>query len=87
MLSHFLTINEAIFLTIIQDLCLAYSVFLLLKGLETYHEYSFKSAVLSAVVTIIGMLLLAFIGILLFSIAQQFVSFIVTIWQEMALRR
>lgn len=86
-ISHFLTVDEAVFLKLIQGICFAYFVLLLLKGLETYHEYSFGSSIISVVVTLIGILLIVFVGILLFSIAQQFVAFLVTIWQELTLRR
>ena len=86
-ISHFLTVDEIIFLKIIEGVCFAYSMLLLLKGLEVYHEYSFGSSIISVLVTLIGILLIVFVGVLLFSIAQLFVAFLVTIWQELALRR
>ena len=87
LLSRFLTVEEAVFLNAIEAIAFAYSMFLVLKGLETYHEYSFPRAVLSAVSTLVGMLLVALVGVLLFSISQQFVAFFTTIYQELTLRR
>ena len=87
LLSRFLTVDEAVFLNAIETIAFAYSVFLLLKGLETYHEYSFPRAVLSAVCTLVGILLVALVAILLFSISQQFIAFFSTIYQELTLRR
>ena len=85
-LSHFLTSEEAVFIDAIQVIGAAYSGFLLIKGIESYHEYSFKGAIVSIVCTLVGLLLVMLLGVLLFSIVQQFVAFVVTIYQEMLLR-
>jgi len=85
-LSHFLTSEEAVFIEAIQVIGLCYSAFLLIKGVESYHEYTFKGAIVSILCTLIGLLLVVLLGVLLFSIVQQFVAFVVTIYQEMLLR-
>ena len=85
-LSQFLTSEEAIFIEALQGLGALYSGFLLIKGIEAYHEYSFRGAVVSILCTLVGILLTVLLGILLFSITQQFVAFLVTIYQEMQLR-
>ena len=85
-LSQFLTSEEAVFIEAIQAVGAAYSAFLLIKGMEAYHEYSFKGAIVSILCTLIGLVLVMLLGILLFSIVQQFVAFVVTVYQEMLLR-
>ena len=85
-LSQFLTSEEAIFIEAIQVLGAAYSGFLMIKGMEAYHEYTFKGAIVSILCTLVGLVLVMLLGILLFSIVQQFVAFVVTIYQEMLLR-
>ncbi|MDD4413130.1 MAG: Yip1 family protein [Oscillospiraceae bacterium] len=87
LLSRFLTVEEAVFLNAIEAIAMAYSLFLILNGLGTYHEYSFLRATFSTVFTLFGMVLVVLVFILLFSISQQFVAFIVTIYQELSLRR
>lgn len=85
-LSHFLTAEEAIFMQALEAFGVLYSGFLLIKGVESYHEYSFRGAIVSIACTLAGIFLTILLGILLFSITQQFVAFLVTIYQEMQLR-
>lgn len=85
-LSQFLTSEEAIFIEAIQVVGAVYSVFLMIKGVEAYHEYSFKGSIVSLLCTLVGLVLVMLLGVLLFSIVQQFVAFVVTIYQEMLLR-
>ena len=86
-LSHFLSANETMFLDVVVIIGALYSILLMIKGLQSCHEYSFGGSVSSIFFTVIGMLLMAFIAILLFSITQQFVSFIVTVFREISFRR
>lgn len=85
-LSQFLTSEEAVFIEALQGLGALYSGFLLIKGIEAYHEYSFRGSIVSILCTLVGILLTILLGILLFSIVQQFVAFFVTIYQELLLR-
>lgn len=84
--SYFLTFEEAVFIEAVQGIGALYSAFLLVKGIEAYHEYSFRGAVLSVICTLVGILLTLLLGVLLFSVAQQFVAFILTVYQEIQLR-
>ena len=85
-LSQFLTSEEAIFIEALQGFGALYSGFLLIKGIEAYHEYSFRGSIVSILCTLVGILLTILLGILLFSIVQQFVAFFVTVYQELLLR-
>lgn len=85
-LSNFLTLQEAAFISIIGFIGAFWSVLLLLMGMATIQEYSFMKTVLSVILTIIGMLVIALIIMLFFSLMQQSISFIYSLWYEIKLR-
>ena len=87
LLSNFLTTDEAIFLSIITGAGALYSAILFLQGIRTCHEYTFPKTIMSIAATVAGIFLLLFLGMLVFSVSQQFAAFVTTIFQEISLRR
>ncbi len=85
-MSYFLTIDEGMFITIVTAIGLLWSVILLISAFKTIHEYSFSKAIISIVITLIGVVILIFLCILLVGLLQQIVSFFVTIYNELMYR-
>ena len=85
-LSHFLTQDESAFLSILMFAGVAWSFVLLISGLMTYHEYELFKALTSLLVTAIGMLLIAFLVFLFYSLYQQVSDALLTIFNEFVFR-
>lgn len=86
-LSNMLKTDESMFMSIIYYIGILWSGFLLVKGLEAVHQYTIPQTLLSIISTIAGMMIVVFIFILLLSLSQQMIGFIVTISKELMLRK
>ncbi|MBE6733082.1 MAG: DUF1282 domain-containing protein [Ruminococcaceae bacterium] len=86
LLSNVLTMEEAAFLGIFTTIGLIWSAMLLLVGLQSIHQYSFWGTIGSILLTILGMLIICFIGVLFYTLIQQAVAFIQSIITELSLR-
>lgn len=84
-LSAFLTLDEGIFLTWLLAAGEIYSVILLLFGLNVVHNFSMKKTFLSVLFSIVGIAIIIFLCVLLFSLFQQFCNFVVTVSREIYL--
>ena len=81
-LSHVLAVSESGVMTVLVVLGAAWSGILLLSGMCVIHEYDGKQALLSVIFTVIGMLLMAFIGLLVWGLYGQIASFFSTLVDE-----
>ena len=84
--SHFIASSGTDSFSIISTIALIYTILLLLLSMTVVHEYSFFKACGMAILTLLGMILVAFIVFSLWLLAQQFVMFIINIVQEAVLR-
>ncbi len=87
LLSHFLSIGEGGLLTVLVWGGIAWSALLLLAGMKLIHEYDGKQAVLSVLFTGVGMLLMAFIALLVWGLYNQIGAFFSTIIDEISYMR
>lgn len=85
-LTNILTQEESVFIGLISSVCMLWSLILLLCGLQNIHEYSFSATVFSLIVTVIGMVVIAFIAVMFFTLLQQTVNFFRSIFSEVALK-
>lgn len=85
-LSNFLSHQEAMFYYLSQSLAFLWFVFLIYVGTMTVHQYTPGKTVVTIIFILIAMGFLAFLSLLFFSLIQQIVSFITTIYQEIVLR-
>ncbi len=85
-LSRVLTEQEASFLSLLVLLSQAYFVIVLAIGTMKIHDFSFSKFVGTSLLSIIGLLLIIFIGAMIIILAQQFVSFFSTLLYEIILR-
>lgn len=85
-LSNYFTMDEAFFYYGIQTLGFILTLLMIFMGIRSIHEYSLLRAVSTVFLTILSMLVIAFMGLLAIGLAQQIAVFIQTIIKELTLR-
>lgn len=85
-ISQFMTLNEEVYLIIIDCVGFAWTGLMLLLGIQEIHEYSGGKMVSTLVLTAIGAAIIIFIVMLFFSLLQELGSFIYSIYREFSLR-
>ena len=85
-LSNILALDEKVFMSIILFIGALWSLMLIIVGSIQVHEYSFSKALISLLLTVVGMLILAVIGVLLFSLVQELFNFLKAVVYELSLR-
>lgn len=86
LLSNILTTEESAILTIVNVIGILWSLMLLFIGLQNIHQYGFAGTFFSILLTIIGMALICFLLLLFYTLVQQAVSFIQSVYTELSLR-
>lgn len=84
--SHLLAASETSTFGLISTIMFIYTALLLLIGMTVVHEYTFFKSMKMAILTILGMLLTAFVIFSVVLLTQQFITFFVNIFDEIALR-
>jgi hypothetical protein len=85
-ISNFLTLEEMAFYTLIMGIAYALAGWMLFMGILNIHQYGLGKTILAFIATIIAMSVMMFLGLLFFDLIQQFISFIVSIYEELNLR-
>ncbi len=85
-LSNVLTLDEGVFVTWFTMFGLLWSGLLLYCAMMTLHNYSGGKTVLCMLLTAVAMVIITFLIVLAFTLVQQIISFIVTIWREITFR-
>ena len=85
-LSNILALDEEIFMSIILTLGGLWSLILLVVGSAEVHEYSVGKTVLSLILTVLAMLIFVVLGVLLFSLVKELISFVKSVMYELSLR-
>lgn len=85
-LSNILPLSVDVFLNGLNIVSLIYAAFLFIIGMITIHEYSFKKFILTSILTVLGMILVVFIGFVMAILLQQFFNFFVTVYAELVYR-
>lgn len=86
-LSSVISLQETTFYHFSGNFALLWCAFLLFIGNMTVHQYSPSKTVGTLLLSILAMGFLAFLSLLFFSLIQQIMSFVSTIYQEFVLRR
>lgn len=86
LLSHFFVLSEEIFLNWILWIGIIWSACVLLGVLSGIHDYSFKGTIGSVFLTVIAMLIVAFLILLVVSLLQQAFAFVSSIVNELIYR-
>ena len=81
-LSLGLTIEEGTFYYVLSAVSYIWTGILVFFGTMITHQYSFKKTVLTCILTVVGMGIIMFIGLLFFNVIQQMITFFTTIYKE-----
>lgn len=84
--SHVITLEEGTFYYIIGFLAYAWSAVLVFTGTMMTHEYTLKKTVFTCLITILGMAIILFVGLLFFQVISEIVTFVSTIYKEVRFR-
>lgn len=84
--SHLIPATSTSTFGILSTIMSIYTVLLLLLGMTVVHEYSFFKAMGMAIVTVVCMLLAAFVIFSVTLLSQQFIVFFVSLFNEIKLR-
>lgn len=85
-LSRVLVLEEAGFITALEVLALAWVILLFLCGMLEIHQYTMTKTVLTAIFTVIGIFIMLFLGLLIFSLADKMITFTENLISEISLR-
>ena len=85
-LSYCLTYNEQFIMSIANTVTYAYCIILLFVSIGNIHNYSFKETIKNIVLTIIGMLIVAFTLLLVYMFMSQLIDFIISLIKEVFTR-
>lgn len=86
LLSHFLTASEGVFLSLLSIVGILWSFVLLMSAFSVFHEYEIGKSLFIMVATLVGMLLIAVLGFLLYNLVQNVVDTAKTIFSEVIFR-
>ncbi len=85
-LSQFIAKDEDAFYYMVVGIGIAYTLFMLLIGVMTIHNFTLGKTLITILLTFVAMLLIIFVTLLLFDLINQVISFIRSIYQELIYR-
>lgn len=80
--SNFIIAEEAMIVYVVTGIGIVWSLFMLLAGLCVIHEYGFGKNIIAIALTFVAAAIIMFLGILVFTLIEQMVVFIVSVGQE-----
>lgn len=87
LLSNVLTQEETAFYYLLNSIALIWSLGLLIVGIMTVHQYTVSKTIVTMFLTIIMAMIIVFLMMLLYSLFQQIVDFVVNIYTELIFRK
>ncbi len=85
-LSNLLTLEEMSLYYLLDVIAIIWTVFLMLIGIMTVHQFSMRKTIATIVVALVGMAILIAIGLLFLSLIQQMISFVTVLKNEIVMR-
>ena len=85
-LSNFISLDESGYYTFLAVISIVWSVFLMIVGIMTVHQFTMAKTIGSIIIAVIGMIIIVFLFFLLFVLIQQFINFFLLIEKELAMR-
>lgn len=85
-ISHFMTLNELVYLQMLDAVGYGWMLLMLMIGIQEIHEYSVGKMIKTTILTIIGAAIIVFIALLFFSLLQELGSFVYSVYREFSLR-
>ncbi|WP_274365100.1 YIP1 family protein [Paenibacillus thermotolerans] len=84
--SNIITIDEGSFYHLLETIAYVWSVWLLFVGTMTVHQYTPGKTVVTMLLTLVVIGIILFLGLLFFSMIQQMVSFVISLYHEIGFR-
>ncbi|SEF50281.1 Yip1 domain-containing protein [Eubacterium ruminantium] len=85
-ISQFITLDEAAFYYMVIGVGIAYTLFMMLIGIMTVHNFTLGKTLITLFLTLIAVLLIIFVLLLLVNLINQVYSFLHSIYQELIFR-
>lgn len=86
LLSHVITQEEGAFYYIIGFISYAWAGILVFIGTMMTHEYTLGKNIFTCLITIVGMGIILFIGLMFFHVISEMIAFVSTIYKEIRFR-
>lgn len=86
LLSYFVAPSSVSFIPVLNALCVIYFIFMILSAMMTVHEFSFSKSVSTAIFSVVGMAIMAFLVFMTIMLCQDFIGFVVSVLQEAIFR-
>ncbi|WP_054025184.1 Yip1 family protein [Bacillus sp. FJAT-28004] len=85
-LSNMITLQEATFYYFLESFAFLWFLWLLFIGTMTIHQYNVLKTIVTMALTLVVMGVIMFLGLLFFSLMQQMLGFVLSIYNELSLR-
>ncbi len=85
-MSHFLIKDEYVFIQSIEIIGTCWTFVLLISGIKAVHQFSFGKTIALMLLTIAAMIAILFLLVLLLTLFQQVIIFILSIYTELSYR-
>lgn len=85
-LSNVIVLDETVFYSLFNTLSIGWTVFLLVIGIMTVHQFSVSKTLGTILIALVGMVIIVFLFILLFALVQQIINFVILFSKELAVR-
>ncbi len=82
LLSYYFTLEENVFYVAIETLAIIWSVWNLMAGLSAVQDYGLVKTFATTLFTLIAMVAIVFLFAVFYSSLQQFVGFVLTVYEE-----
>ena len=86
LLSYYVAPSGVSFLSLLNNLSIFYFIVMIIVSVMTVHEFDFKRAVLATLLSVLGMAIAGFMIFMALILAQDFLSFLLSVIQEIAFR-
>ncbi len=86
LLTNILALSEQSFYIVLSNFVLIWVGWLLLLKIKVVHDFEVGKMLWITVITLIGMAIIWFVGILLFGLINQFINFILDLFKEVRFR-
>lgn len=85
-LSRVLSLKEDFYLYLVDSIGLIWFLLILVVGIMTIHQYSFKKTIVTFILTGVSAAIVIFVVLLFLSLFSEIFGFVYTIYREMTLR-
>ena len=86
LISHVITLEEGTFYYMIGFVAYAWTAILIFVGTMMTHEYTLKKTIVTCFITVLGMAIILFIGLLFFNVISEIIVFVSTVYKEIRFR-